>query len=101
MIVLDNSSTYGSITTENMTSDATMAPPPPPKRQARSPNQKASGGTTPPISQAEKYQLAYMDAWTKLPKWKQLAIEEDRRNGVDGRMMTEFLHEVERLAEQD
>ena len=84
-----------------MTTDATMAPPPPPKRQAPSPNQKLSGGTTPPpISQAEKYQLAYMDAWTKLPKWKQIAIEDDRRKGVeDGRLMTEFLHEVTRLAE--
>ena len=87
-----------------MTTDATMAPPPPPKRQAPSPNQKLSGGsTTPaPISQAEKYQLAYMDAWTKLPKWKQIAIEDDRRKGVaDSRLMTEFLHEVERLAEQE
>lgn len=86
-----------------MTSDATMAPLPPPKRQASSPNQKLSGGTTPPpISQAEKYQLAYMDAWTKLPKWKQIAIEDNRRKGVDDdRLMKEFLREVERLAEQD
>lgn len=79
-----------------------MAPPPPPKRQTPSPNQKLSGGSTPPppISQAEKYQLAYMDTWTKLPKWKQIAIEEDRHKGVDSRLLTEFLHEVERLAER-
>lgn len=85
-----------------MTSSTTMAPTPPPKRQAPSPNQKLSGGgTTPPsISQAEKYKLAYMDSWTKLPKWKQLAIEDDRKKGIDnGRLMNEFLHEVTRLAE--
>jgi hypothetical protein len=42
-----------------------------------------------------------MEAWTKLPKWKQVAIEDDRKKGVDdGRLMTEFLHEVTRLAEQ-
>jgi hypothetical protein len=47
------------------------------------------------------YHLAYMDAWTKLPKWKQIAIEDDRKKGVeDGRFMMEFLHEVTRLAEQ-
>ena len=86
-----------------MTSGTTMAPLPPPKRQIPSPNQKLSGGTPPPaISQAEKYQLAYMDAWTKLPKWKQVAIKDDQRKGVDGgRLLTEFLREVERLAEQD
>lgn len=84
-----------------MTSDVTMAPPPPPKRQAPSPNQNPSGIATPPISQAEKYQLAYMEAWTKLPKWKQVAIEDDRKKGIDdGRLMIEFLHEVTRLAEQ-
>lgn len=84
-----------------MTSDITMAPPPPPKRQAVPPNQKKNGSPA-PISQAEKYQLAYMDAWTKLPKWKQVAIEDDRKKGVDdGRLMTEFLHEVTRLAEQE
>jgi hypothetical protein len=85
-----------------MTSNITMAPPPPPKRQAPSPNQKLSGGTTPPpISQAEKYQHAYMDVWTKLSKWKQVAIEDDRKKGIDnGRLMNEFLHEVTRLAEQ-
>lgn len=85
-----------------MTTDATMAPGLPPKRQLPSPNQKVSRNTAPPpISQAEKYQLAYMDAWTKLPKWKQIAIEDDRRKGVDSRLLTEFLHEVERLAERD
>jgi len=86
-----------------MTIETIMAPPPPPKRQAPSPNQKLSGGTTPPpISQAEKYQLAYMDAWTKLPKWKQVAIEDDRKKGItDGRLIDEFAREVERLAEQE
>lgn len=85
-----------------MTSNIITAPPPPPKRQAPSPNQKLSGGTTPPISQVERYQLAYMDAWIKLPKWKQVAIEDDRRKGVNNsRFMTEFLHTVEHLAEQD
>lgn len=79
-----------------------MAPPPPPERQAVSPNQKKDGVATAPISQAEKYQLAYMDAWTKLPKWKQIAIEDDRKKGItDGRLINEFAREVERLAEQD
>ena len=83
-----------------MTSGTSIAPPPPPERQAISPNQKKEGVVTAPISQVEKYQLAYMDVWSKLPKWKQIAIDDERKKNVtDGRLMDEFLKEVTRLAE--
>ena len=84
-----------------MTSDITMAPPPPPKRQAPSPNQKLNEPVTNDFLLPVRYKLAYTEAWTKLPKWKQVAIEDDRKKGVDnGRLMNEFLREVTRIAEQ-
>jgi hypothetical protein len=78
------------------------SPLPPKRKPVDSPKKNNGGGTTPPpISQAEKYQLAYMEAWTKLPKWKQVSIEINKQIDVDNsRFMNDFLHEVIRLAEQ-
>lgn len=82
-----------------MTTDSPFvaAPPPPPKRKveaAQSPNTKPKE-----MTQTEKYQLAYVQAFSSLPKWKQLAIKEDEKAGRESRFVQEFLKEVTRLAE--
>lgn len=80
-----------------MTADfpSVAAPTPPPKRKVEvSPNTKPKE-----ITQAEKYQLAYVQAFSQMPKWKQLAIKEDEKAGRESRFVQEFLKEVTRLAE--
>jgi len=52
-------------------------------------------------SLAEKYEHAYHEVWGALAKWKQVAIEDDKKNGkLDGRLLNEFVHEVQILAEK-
>ena len=81
-----------------MTTDSPFvaAPNPPPKRktEAPSPNTKPKE-----MTQAEKYQLAYVQAFSSLPKWKQLAIKEEEKAGRESRFVQGFLKEVTRLAE--
>lgn len=87
-----------------MTTDTTIsAPTPPPPRKRK---QTTSTGTSKlakrstVLSLSDKYKIAYTDVWTKLPKWKRVAIKDDQKKGIeDSRFVKEFIQAVERQAE--
>jgi len=70
----------------------------PPKRKPAvkpSPNE-----SKPSLSDADRYKIAYTQVWANLPRWKQLAIDDDKKNGVgESRFTTAFVEEVTRIAE--
>jgi len=67
------------------------SPPPPPNQSTPAPKQQLTFA-----QKADQYHLAYKKAWEAYPKWKRIAIEQDRKNGVeDGRFWQEFLVELE------
>jgi hypothetical protein len=47
-----------------------------------------------------RYEKAYRWLFNKLPNWKRLAIQEDRKAGKDSSVLTAFIQEVAKLAEQ-
>jgi hypothetical protein len=67
------------------------APPPSPNQSAPAPKQQLTFA-----QKADQYHLAYNKAWEAFPKWKRIAIEQDRKEGrPDGRFWQEFLVELE------
>ncbi len=80
---------------------AIMSTPPPPPKRKQEAKPSSVKVESPVLSQSKRYEQAYMQVWTNLQKWKQVAIEDDRKQGIeDGRLMNEFLSEVTRIAEQ-
>jgi hypothetical protein len=67
---------------------------PEPNRQPQPPNRKGKPAMKSETS-AQKYQRANDECWARLPHWKQLAIDNDRKNGnVDSHLRDEFAHIV-------
>jgi len=86
-----------------MTLDATLSPPLPPNKNRKpvpSPNQKPVVDQPSPLPVASRYEQAYKEVWGKMAKWKQLAIEDEKKSGTEGRFTDDFIKEVARLAEQ-
>ena len=56
----------------------------------------------PPVKKvANPFEIAHAEIWAKLPRWKQLAIEEDRKAGnLNSGVMIEFTDAVSRRAEE-
>ena len=46
------------------------------------------------------FELAYKEVFDKLPRWKQVAIAEDRAEGKDTSVSQDFVKEVARVAEE-
>ncbi len=53
------------------------------------------------VSLAKRYELAYNQLWATLPKWKQLAIQEDLNDGKSSIMLDDMMKSVIRLAENE
>lgn len=67
------------------------SPPPSPNQSKAAPKQALTFA-----QKADLYHLAYNKAWEAYPKWKRIAIEQDRKDGKpDGRFWQEFLVELE------
>ena len=67
------------------------SPPPSPNRSKTAPKPNLTL-----VQKADQYHLAYKKAWEAYPKWKRIAIEQDRKEGrPDGRFWQEFLVELE------
>jgi hypothetical protein len=47
-----------------------------------------------------RYEKAWRYLMNKLPNWKRLAIQEDQKTGKDSSVLTAFIQEVVKLAEQ-
>ena len=68
---------------------------PEPEQQPKPPNRKATPPAMKNETSAQKYKRAYDECWARLPKWKQIAIEGDRRmNVLDSHISNEFAHTV-------
>lgn len=46
------------------------------------------------------FELAYKEIFDKLPRWKQLALAEDRAEGKTTSVTTQFVDDVSRAAEK-
>ncbi len=46
------------------------------------------------------FELAYKEVFDKLPRWRQVAIAEDRAEGKDTSVTQDFVKEVARVAEE-
>ena len=70
--------------------ETSIAPP-------KSPNvKKAPSG---PVDYKKRYEMARVKLYNDLPRWKQLAIDEDIRDGKESRFADQFAKDVVALAE--